>query len=246
MSKNTIDALRIAALQPLNLLVLVAAIFGGLSMTIWWLPLGIIVYIAATWLAARDPLLTAPPPAPRPRITSPTLRAAISEIERSQREVERAASAAQGPLTGLLSNIVQQTRDLVAEAYLLADKGQVIERYLATNDMQRIAQQLTQLDWQISATFDPFTRQQLEERQQALRDQQRHIQDLSTYISRIQAQLANIDASLDTTLAEIIRLRTADAVAMASASGAVQQRLVDLRSDMEVFRKVLDTAMTGM
>ncbi len=240
------DTLRTAALQPLNLLVLVAAIFGGLSLTIWWLPLGIALYLAATWLAARDPLLTAPPPAPRPRITSPALRAALGEIERSQREVERAAGAAQGPLAGLLSNIVNQTRDLVAEAHVLAGKGQIIERFLATNDWQRLSQQLTQLDWQISATIDPFTRQQLEEQRQALRAQQQHIQDLSTYLNRIKAQLANIDASLDTTLAEIVRLKTADAVAMASASGAVQQRLADLRSDMEVFRKVLDTAMTGL
>lgn len=236
------DTLRTAALQPLNLLVLVAAIFGGLSLTIWWLPLGIALYLAATWLAARDPLLTAP----RPRITSPALRAALGEIERSQREVERAAGMAQGPLGGLLGNIVNQTRDLVAEAYVLAEKGQIIERFLATNDWQRLSQQLTQLDWQISATIDPFTRQQLEERRQALRTQQQHIQDLSTYLNRIKAQLANIDASLDTTLAEIVRLKTADAVAMASASGAVQQRLTELRSDMEVFRKVLDTAMTGL
>lgn len=240
------DTLRIAALQPLNLLVLIAAIFGGLSLTIWWLPLGIALYLAATWLAARDPLLTAPPPPPRPRITSPALRAALDKIERSQREVERTAGVAQGPLAGLLSNIVNQTRDLVAEAYVLADKGQIIERFLATSDWQRLAQQLTQLDWQISATMDPFTRQQLEEQRQALRAQQQHIQDLSTYLNRIKAQLANIDASLDTTLVEIVRLKTADAVAMASASGAVQQRLADLRSDMEVFRKVLDTAMTGL
>ncbi|MDW8405828.1 hypothetical protein [Chloroflexus sp.] len=240
------NALRAAALQPLNLFVLAAAIFGGLSIAIWWLPIGIVVYLVATWLALRDPLLTAPPPPPRPRITSPALRAAINEIERSQREVERAARATQGPLAGLLGNIINQTRDLVAEAYVLADKGQVIERYLVANDFQRLGQQLTQLDWQISATTDPFTRQQLEERRQALRAQQQHLQDLGKYLNRIQAQLANIDANLDTTLAEIIRLKTADAVAMASSGGAVQQRLADLRSDMEVFRKVLDTAITGL
>jgi chromosome segregation ATPase len=174
------------------------------------------------------------------------LRAAINEIERSQREVERAVAGTQGALAGILTNIVTQTRDLVEEAYFLADKGQIIERYLASNDYQRLDKQVTQLDWQISATMDPFTRQQLEERRKALLDQQKHLQDLRLYIDRIQAQLANIDASLDTILAEVIRLRTADAVAMTSASSNVQQRLADLRSDMEVFRKVLDTAMTGI
>ncbi len=238
--------LRAAALQPINILVLVAAIFGGVSLTIWWLPLGLAVYLTVVWLAAQDPLLTAPPPPPRPRITSSTLRAAISEIERSQRKVERAASEASGPLANILRNIVNQTRDLIADAYVLADKGQVIERFLASSNWQRLSQQLQQLDWQISATVDPFTRQQLEERRRVLLAQQQHIHDLKQYLNRIQAQLANIDASLDTTLAEIVRLRTADAVAMTSASGAVQQRLADLHRDMEVFRKVLDTAMTGM
>lgn len=239
-------ALRIAARQPLAVLVLVAAIFGGLTLTIWWLPLGLVIYGVVVWLAAQDPLLTAPPARPRSRITSPLLRTAINEIERSQREVERAVAGTQGALAGILTNIVTQTRDLVEEAYFLADKGQIIEHYLASNDYQRLTQQVTQLDWQISATIDPFTRQQLEERRKALLDQQKHLQDLRLYIDRIQAQLANIDASLDTILAEVIRLRTADAVAMSSASSNVQQRLADLRSDMEVFRKVLDTAMTGI
>ncbi|WP_298821800.1 hypothetical protein [Chloroflexus sp.] len=238
--------LRTAALQPINILALVAAIFGGVTLTIWWLPLGVGVYAIAVWLAARDPLLTAPPPLPRPRITSSRLRAIITEIERSQREVERTARAAQGPIAGLLSNIVTQTRDLVMEAYFLADKGQMIERYLANSNEERLSQQIQQLDWQISATIDTFTRQQLEERRQSLQAQRQHIYDLANHLNRIQAQLANIDASLDTTLAEIVRLRAADAVAMASTSGAVQQRLADLRSDMEVFRKVLDTAMTGI
>jgi DNA repair exonuclease SbcCD ATPase subunit len=240
------NALRIAALRPLYLLVLVAAIFGGLTITIWWLPLGLIVYGVAVWMAAQDPLLTLPPPRPRPRITSPTLRALIREIERSQKEIEQAVAGVQGPLTGILNNVVSQTRDLLEEAYYLADKGQIIERYFKANNYQKLEQQLTQLNWQISATIDPFTRQQLEERRQALLTQQKHFQDLRVYFDRIQAQLANIDASLDTILAETIRLRTADAVAMSSASGAVQQRLDDLRSDMEVFRKVLDTAMTGI
>lgn len=243
------NALRVAAFRPLYLLVLVAAIFGGLTITIWWLPLGLIVYGVAVWMAAQDPLLTLPPPRPRPRITSPTLRALIREIERSQKEIEQAVAGVQGPLTGILNNVVSQTRDLLEEAYYLADKGQIIERYFKDNNYQKLEQQLTQLNWQISATIDPFTRQQLEERRQALLTQQKHFQDLRVYFDRIQAQLANIDASLDTIdtiLAETIRLRTADAVAMSSASGAVQQRLDDLRSDMEVFRKVLDTAMTGI
>ncbi len=238
--------LRIAALQPLNILVLVAALFGGATLTIWWLPVGIVVYLLVTWLAWRDPLLTAPPPAPRPRITSPMLRAAITEIERSQREVERAASGGPVALVNLLVSIVNQTRDLVADAYVLAEKGQHIERYLAQNDGQLLERQITQLDWQISANTDPFTIRQLQERRQALLAQQQHINDLRTYLNRIKAQLDNIDASLDTTLAEIIRLRTADSVAMSAASSTVQQRLADLRNDMDVFRRVLDTAMTGM
>lgn len=237
--------LLIAARQPLAVAVLIVAIFTGLTVASWMLPLGIVVYIVATVLAARDPTLAtaAQRSAAFARLTSPTFRTIIDEIDRSQREVERSAAQASGPLAKLLQSVITQTRDLVQQAHELANKGQIIEQYLAAANIGQLQQQINQIDDQIARTTDGYTLQQLQETRQALVDRQDNAQALQTYIGRIMAQLQNIDANLDNVLAEVVRLRTADMVSADSASNQVAQRLSDLNADMDAFQRVLDTAL---
>lgn len=238
----------IAATRPLHITVLVASVFSGLAVAIWLLPLGLIAYIAAVFLAARDPDLTvvAQRPVAMPKLTSPTFRAVVAEIDRSQREVERSVEAAPGPLANALRPVVAQSRELVTEAHNLASKGQIIEQYLATTNPRQLQDQIKGIDTQIATMRDDYTIQQLQETRGALANRQRNAADLATYIGRINAQLANIDASLDNVLAETVRLRTADAVAASSMSGQVADRLRDMKADMDAFQRVLDSAMTGI
>lgn len=243
--------LTIAATRPLHIAVLLVSVVAGLAVTIWLLPLGLLVYAGAVLLAARDPGLSATTlrparPAPLPKLSSPTFRAVVDEIDRSQREVERSAQAAPPPLAAALRPMVAQTRELVVEAHNLAAKGQIIEQYLATSNPRQLQAQIEGFDIQIAATKDPYTIQQLQEARASIADRQRNAADLETYIGRINAQLANIDASLDNVLAETVRLRTADAVAASSMSGQVAERLRDMKADMDAFQRVLDSAMTGI
>jgi DNA repair exonuclease SbcCD ATPase subunit len=234
-----------AARQPLALLVLVVAIAAGLTVAIWLLPLGLLAYAAMVFLTARDPELIMLAQRPtRPRLSSPTFRAQLDSIERTQQEIGRSAAQAGGALTRLLAPIGEQARELVEQAYTLCDKGQVIERYLATTNLRALQDQINSVDQRLGATQDAYTRQQLEETRQALAERQQHARDLETYIGRILAQLQNISASLDNVLAETVRLRTADAVSADTATNQVAQRLSDLKSDMDAFQRVLDTALT--
>ncbi|MEI7772279.1 MAG: hypothetical protein WCI67_19975 [Chloroflexales bacterium] len=240
--------LTIAAARPLHIIVLLASVAVGLAVAIWLLPLGVLVYVAAVFLAARDPglAIAVQRPVTLPKLTSPTFRAVVGEIDRSQREVERSVAAAPGPLASALRPVVTQSRDLVTEAHDLASKGQIIEQYLASANSRQLQDQISGIDIQIANTKDPYTIQQLQETRGALADRQRNATDLETYIGRINAQLANIDASLDNVLAETVRLRTADAVAASSMSGQVADRLRDIKADMDAFQRVLDSAMTGI
>ncbi len=237
--------LLMAARSPLPLIVLAVAILSGLTMTDWMLPLGIVVYIAAIVLASRDPRLAAAAQrsASLAQYSSASFRAVIEEIDRSQREVERAASQASGPLSKLLQSIIQQTRELVEQAHELARKGQMIEQYQSTVNAGQLQSQIDTIDQQIARTTDDYTLRQLHETRKALVDRQHNGQALETYIGRINAQLQNIDANLDNVLAEVVRLRTADMVSADSASNQVTQRLSDLNADMDAFQRVLDTAM---
>ena len=242
---NPTPAYGYAARQPLALLVLVVAIAAGLTVALWLLPLGLCAYAVVVFLSARDPVLVAlAQRAPRPRLSSPTFRAQLDAIERTQQEIGRSVAQASGALGRLLIPIGDQARELVEQAYTLCDKGQIIERYLATTNQRALQDQINAVDVRLAATQDPYTRQQLEETRLALIERQGNARDLETFIGRILAQLQNISANLDNVLAETVRLRTADAVSADTATNQVAQRLSDLKADMDAFQRVLDTAIT--
>ena len=242
---NSSPAYSFAARRPLALLVLLVAIVAGLTVALWLLPLGLLAYGLVVFLSARDPELQALSQRPtRPRLSSSTFRGQLDAIERTQQEIGRSVAQATGALGRLLMPIGEQARELVAEAYILCDKGQIIESYLATSNQRALQDQINTLDSRLAATQDAYTQQQLRETRQALVERQTNARDLETYIGRIMAQLQNISANLDNVLAETVRLRTADAVSADTATNQVAQRLSDLKADMDAFQRVLDTALT--
>lgn len=234
-----------AARQPLSVIVLVVAVFVGLTVHVLMLPLGFVVYLAAVVLAARDSSFARASQRARayPSLTSRTFQALVNEIDRSQREIEDSVAQAKGALAQVLQRIVVQTRELVDQAHTLALKGQDIEEYLMQMNYHQISSEIDRLDKRIDLTTDAYTRQQLEETRQALVNRQNNARALETFIGRITAQLHNIDANLDNVLAETVRLRTADTVSLNSSSNQVAERLGDLNTDMSAFRQVLDTAL---
>ncbi|MBC8159799.1 MAG: hypothetical protein H7Z42_01155 [Roseiflexaceae bacterium] len=234
-----------AARQPLALAVLFVALLGGVVVSAWLLPVGLLAYALMVWLAANDRELRAEAAAPpRTRLTSPTFSAQMGLIDQSALAIRRSVDQSPAPLKNILTRVVDQARDLSGEAHSLSDKGQIIEQYLATVNQTALQKQIEALDIRLRSTQDTYTRNQLEETRLALTERQANASDLETYIGRISAQLQNIAASLDNVHAETVRLRTADAVSADSATSQVAQRLSDLRSDMDAFQRVLDTALT--
>jgi septal ring factor EnvC (AmiA/AmiB activator) len=233
--------LRRAALRPIPLLIFGLALFAGLRVAWWLLPLGLIVYAVLVLLTSRDPNIAYA--RPRPRITSASFRVRIAAIERAQREIQRSVAQADAPMQRLLTPIANQASELVEDAYELSAKGQVIEQYLARTDIAQLQQRIDEADRTFRVTADSYIARQLEETINALTQKQRNASELSNYIGRIQAQLQNITANLDNVLAETVRLRTADSLSANSATSQVAQRLSDIQSDMQVFKRVLDTAL---
>lgn len=227
--------------HPLVVMVIISAVLSGLSVALWLLPLGLFIAAWGVYQLATDRAL--PPAPPLPRITNPLFQAIVEEIDRSQREVERSIRAVSGPMAGVLSNVLEQTREMVAQAHHLAQRGELIDQYLKSNHPYALQQQIDQLGARLGSTSDVYTRHQLEETQRSLVSRQQQARDLTTYVERINAQLANIDATLDTILLQTVRLRTSDAVAVDALGGEVAQRIRDVRGDMDAFQRALDSAM---
>ena len=150
---STGPAYMFAARQPLAVIVLLAALLGGIFVTLWLLPLGVIVYALMVVLGANDQALRSQAAAPpRPRLTSPTFRAQIEAIERTAQEIGRSVAQAPGALGRLLAKVNDQARELTQEAYALGDKGQIIEAYMASVNQSAIQKQIEALDIRLRST----------------------------------------------------------------------------------------------
>jgi hypothetical protein len=227
--------------HPLFITVLLAAVAAGLTLTPWLLPIGLIV--AAVLL--RE-LLTAPaglPAADVPKITNPLFKTRVDKIDALQREIERSIRAAHGPIARALAGIAAQTRQLVEQAHHLAARGEVIDAALKANQPYALQDRIDQINAQLQATGDDYTRSQLEETRRSLQGQLEQTRGLHTYIERINAQLTRIDAALGEILVQTVSVRTSDAAAADALGGEVSDSLRNVRIDMDSFQQVLDTAM---
>ncbi len=239
------EIIRRAALDPIALGTLGVASIAGLTLALWLLPLGLLAYAAQVLLLLRAPAPVAPPrPTPRPVLSSAPLNARLAAISLSRDAIAESAAGSAAPLARLLDTISSQAGALVDDAWLLAERGEIIERYLTVIDTQTIGSDIARLEAQLAATSDDYTVEQLRQALAARREKRDNAAALQTFRARIDAQLLNIAATLENTLAETIRLRTADAVGAGDSAGEVTRRLSDLRADMDAFRQVLDTAVS--
>jgi len=238
------ELIRRAALDPIALGTLGVASIAGLTLALWLLPLGLLAYAAQVLLLLRAPAPVAPPrPTPRPVLGSAPLNARLAAISRSRDAIAESAAGSAAPLARLLGTISSQAGALVDDAWQLAERGEIIERYLALLDVRAIAGDIARLEGQLASTSDDYTAEQLRQALAARREKHDNAAALQTFRDRIDAQLLNIAATLENTLAETVRLRTADAVGAGDGASEVTRRLSDLRADMSAFRQVLDTAV---
>jgi hypothetical protein len=238
-----------AATRPMNLMLLLFAIWAGLTIALWLLPLGLLAYaalVALTWLdpATAQALQARPRPIRPPRGTP--FQPQLDAIARVHGQIAQSVSSVEGPLRVSLDRVTGQVDSIVEEAYALASKGQTVVGYLQQTNLGDLQAQIVRLDNQIKTTSDPMLRQQYEETRQAVAERLKNAQALGTYHQRIFAQLENICANLDNVLAETVRLRAAPAVDATLNTDGVSARLADVRADMDALGHMLDSAMTGV
>lgn len=238
----------VAARQPLNLFVLAFAFVVGLTVALWLLPVGLVVYAALVGLSVRDTGLAIrmnqPAPVPRPHQT--VFQAQIDGVVNTQGSIKQSVANAPPLLRQALGNVTGQVDGIVQQAFDLATKGQTLVDYLDTTNHVELDTQLIRTERQLQGATDPMLRQQYTETRDALRERIANLDALQTYRNRITAQLDNICANLENVLSETVRLRTAGIVPSNGAADDVSTRLGDLRADMDAFGKVLDTALTGV
>lgn len=253
MNQHTLDVptaaprspLLLAARRPLHLAVLAVALLTGLTVWIWLLPLGLVAYALATFLASRDPAMerAARRASLEAGATGPALSGPVVWIERVALDVEREADRAPEALAPLFERIREQTGALVEAARDVSRKRAAIDEYLVRADLRSIRSELARLDERLGRVTDPETRRHTQRTRQALAAREQATVSLATYRDRADAQLGSIGATLDNVLAEVVRLRASDEADVGSAAEGVAGRLDDLNADVAGFRAALDDAL---
>lgn len=132
-----------------------------------------------------------------------------------------------------------QIENLVERGEAFLFKAQTIRNYLASEDREKIQQDIASLQEKIRSVHDDFSQRQY---QQALETRHTHLetlQDIQRMYERLVSQVTNIWMSLDSIYSRMMKLKTSEYSPANAESDQVSSQLTQLLEDAEQ----LDTAL---
>jgi DNA repair exonuclease SbcCD ATPase subunit len=126
-----------------------------------------------------------------------------------------------------------QIENLVERGEAFLFKAQTIRNYLASEDHEKIQQDIASLQEKIRNIHDDFSQQQY---QQALETRHKHLetlQDIQRMYERLVSQVTNIWMSLDSIYSRMMKLKTSDYSPGSAESKQVSGQLSQLLEDVE-------------
>ena len=138
----------------------------------------------------------------------------------------------------LLGNL-SQIENLIERSEVFLFKAQTIRNYLASEDHEKIQQDIASLQEKIRSIHDGFSQRQY---QQALETRHKHLetlQDIQRMYERLVSQVTNIWMSLDSIYSRMMKLKTSEYSPANAESEQVSSQLSQLLEDIEQ----LDTAL---
>ena len=158
------------------------------------------------------------------------LRARIFEqIERSSENVKP-----------LFEPSIEHIEGVFSKATALIRRLQEIESYLQTADVEGLHGERSEIHVKIATSTNAQVASQYEEALKAVEERLANHEQLETLAAQIHAQLATIQASLDNTLAKIVRIRTTELSNERFESDNVSGELQNLRLEMDALLESLD------
>lgn len=133
-----------------------------------------------------------------------------------------------------------QVANLVERGEAFLFKAQTIRNYLASEDIERIQQDIASLHKKLRSIHDDFSQRQY---QQALETGHTHLEtlgEIQRMYERLVSQVTNIRMSLDSIYSRMMKLKTSDYSLASAESEQVSNQLTQLLEDVEQ----LDTALS--
>lgn len=135
---------------------------------------------------------------------------------------------------------IEHIEGVFSKAIALIRRLQEIETYLQTTDVEVLHGERSEIHVKITTSNSAQVASQYEEALKAVEERLANHEQLETLAAQIHAQLATIQASLDSTLAKIVRIRTSELSNERFESDNVSGELQSLRIEMDALLESLD------
>ena len=135
---------------------------------------------------------------------------------------------------------IEHIEGVFSKAIALIRRLQEIETYLQTTDVEVLHGERSEIHVKIATSTNAQVASQYEEALKAVEERLANHEQLETLAAQIHAQLTTIQASLDNTLAKIVRIRTAELSNESFESDNVSDELKNLRIEMDALLESLD------
>ena len=198
-----------ALFHSLNPAMLGMAVLAGLIAAWWLFPLGLILWIIMVARIASDRSIRLDyDMQARSGTLSTRFQELYSKVVRSQMRISNSLMSASGRTKTALNPVQAELEILTNRVYALCRQMTGPENFVKVSKMN------TDLDGEraliklaLESASDPMVKREKEEALHAIDDRIKKLKKVDTLLDRVEAQLASLSTTMDSILADIIRLQ---------------------------------------
>lgn len=161
----------------------------------------------------------------------------------AQRNIETAVNQTQDPgQRSVLLDATKELPELTGCIYGLASKAQSVETVMGgANPMERLADEIKQLEEQIKSTNDDFQKSQYLAALDGKLQQMQNITDTTVALRRWNSQIENALSTMDTLLSQVLRIKSSEVLSYTGASDELSNNLKREVDSLKAAAEAMDT-----
>jgi hypothetical protein len=197
-------------LHPLNLLMLVLAVFAGLLAAWWLFPIGLLLWVVMVTAISRDPSLRFSHTMHSRKPLAQRFQRYFNRIQRAQVSIFNTLASAPSQTRKALRPVQEELEVLTARAYQLCQRMTALENYrLVTESTSNLSGELQLISDAVNRASDPLVKQEYEESRLAVVERIAKLKLAASELDRVEAQLLGLVNEMDGIVAEVVRLQAA-------------------------------------
>lgn len=212
--------------------------------------LGVAAYAALVALDLNGsrprPALPIGPTLPAPSdLRDPFLQATVASLLNVRRELEKVLNETPPHVREHVRPALLGLPELEERVIHLMVRSEDLLKYLQTQDLQRVQEEVMRIEKAAQAARDRAAREEFVRARDAKKEQLQALEDIDGARERIQANLARIIAGLEALPPRIVRMRALDGQALDEVGGDVSRDLDRMNGEIRLFEETLKQVAAG-